>query len=440
MPDTLSILQNIANAGKALPLRTSRLISINARPHTPASPQVTPLSLPIPPPIYPQLVATGISSDVAQKLSDRYIESAREYSNVINSVYTKKIPSALGGQHSESRLRQVQRALQQRYQKQLQDWLEFMLSHPSGKKASSENRSQFNQNSVPMLEKYFQQNAYPSAADRVALAKRSSMTPRQIEVWFQNHRNRARKEGKALRRMIPGTHPTSQNDCLKCDQTNVSSTSTTSIPLISTNIPVYVFPAPYLPGQGASTEYESPVFDVLEWPRTPATRPVPKSSISVDDLAQLFASKLVLRSSDTRKRSFTDLNPGQSYYNTTYVVPSPAPHPSLVRRPSNPEELNCSQTNTLRRRIAPLPRRHGRQVSPPALQRSVLTLPPHSPLQASLNHESHPPAGINLNEIIAIYKQFFVPSTPHLRALNRSPNPVYMNQGINAIRLIEAPS
>lgn len=36
---------------------------------------------------------------------------------------------------------------------------------------------------VPFLETYFKYNAYPSAPDRVALAKKSMMTPRQIEVW-----------------------------------------------------------------------------------------------------------------------------------------------------------------------------------------------------------------------------------------------------------------
>ncbi|KAF9460091.1 hypothetical protein BDZ94DRAFT_1116866, partial [Collybia nuda] len=51
------------------------------------------------------------------------------------------------------------------------------------------------------LEKYFEYNAYPSAQDRSALARKSMMTPRQIEVWFQNHRNRFKKEGKALRRL-----------------------------------------------------------------------------------------------------------------------------------------------------------------------------------------------------------------------------------------------
>nr|AER51804.1 homeodomain 2 mating type protein [Pleurotus tuoliensis] len=57
------------------------------------------------------------------------------------------------------------------------------------------------QDYVPVLEKYFEYNAYPSAADRALMARKSMMTERQIEVWFQNHRNRARKDGKPLARL-----------------------------------------------------------------------------------------------------------------------------------------------------------------------------------------------------------------------------------------------
>ncbi|KIJ94115.1 hypothetical protein K443DRAFT_111002, partial [Laccaria amethystina LaAM-08-1] len=55
------------------------------------------------------------------------------------------------------------------------------------------------------LEKYFEYNAYPSAPDRLLLARKSMMTSRQIEVWFQNHRTRARKDGLPLRKLT--SHP-----------------------------------------------------------------------------------------------------------------------------------------------------------------------------------------------------------------------------------------
>ncbi|KAG6901150.1 hypothetical protein C0995_016451 [Termitomyces sp. Mi166 len=65
----------------------------------------------------------------------------------------------------------------------------------------------FNREYTPLLEKYFEFNAYPSAPDRAFLARKSMMSPRQIEVWFQNHRNRARKEGKCLRKLTDHSLP-----------------------------------------------------------------------------------------------------------------------------------------------------------------------------------------------------------------------------------------
>ncbi|KAG6848751.1 hypothetical protein H0H93_014385 [Arthromyces matolae] len=69
----------------------------------------------------------------------------------------------------------------------------------------------FNHEYTPLLEKYFEFNAYPSAPDRAILARKSMMTPRQIEVWFQNHRNRAKKEGKPLRRLTHQSLPRKLN-------------------------------------------------------------------------------------------------------------------------------------------------------------------------------------------------------------------------------------
>jgi hypothetical protein len=36
---------------------------------------------------------------------------------------------------------------------------------------------------VPLLERYFDYNAYPSTADRGILAEKTGLTHRQIEVW-----------------------------------------------------------------------------------------------------------------------------------------------------------------------------------------------------------------------------------------------------------------
>ncbi|KAJ7691228.1 hypothetical protein B0H14DRAFT_3906279 [Mycena olivaceomarginata] len=72
----------------------------------------------------------------------------------------------------------------------------------------------FNRDFIPFLEQYFEENAYPSSADRAAMAQKSMMEPRQIEVWFQNHRKRAKEEGRPVRRRS-ATDPAPLDLCLK---------------------------------------------------------------------------------------------------------------------------------------------------------------------------------------------------------------------------------
>ncbi|KAL1732124.1 hypothetical protein EV714DRAFT_271162 [Schizophyllum commune] len=52
----------------------------------------------------------------------------------------------------------------------------------------------------PLLERYFELNAYPSTADKKALAKHEGVAYRQINVWFQNRRARAKALNAPLQR------------------------------------------------------------------------------------------------------------------------------------------------------------------------------------------------------------------------------------------------
>ncbi|TRM66098.1 mating type protein A alpha Y mating type dependent binding region-domain-containing protein [Schizophyllum amplum] len=53
-------------------------------------------------------------------------------------------------------------------------------------------RPKFHSEYSPLLELYFHFNAYPTYADRRVLAQKTGMLMRQITVWFQNHRRRAK--------------------------------------------------------------------------------------------------------------------------------------------------------------------------------------------------------------------------------------------------------
>lgn len=52
----------------------------------------------------------------------------------------------------------------------------------------------------PLLEDYFKLNAYPSAADKKAMADHEGATYRQIHIWFQNRRARAKEQNIPLKK------------------------------------------------------------------------------------------------------------------------------------------------------------------------------------------------------------------------------------------------
>ncbi|KZP31121.1 hypothetical protein FIBSPDRAFT_849620, partial [Athelia psychrophila] len=85
------------------------------------------------------------------------------------------------------------------YTQNLQEWRnaaldKARLSLSTSTPARSTSRP-FNHDYVPVLEHYFAENPLPTHADKNHLAKVCGMTFRQIHVWFQNRRNRTRKEG-----------------------------------------------------------------------------------------------------------------------------------------------------------------------------------------------------------------------------------------------------
>ncbi|KAI4528326.1 hypothetical protein K525DRAFT_184591 [Schizophyllum commune Loenen D] len=93
------------------------------------------------------------------------------------------------------------------YVRQVERWHAQVMELPSRWKAEMEKQRQhigatmdgskpprpkFHSEYTPLLELYFRFNAYPTFADRRVLAKKTGMLTRQITVWFQNHRRRAK--------------------------------------------------------------------------------------------------------------------------------------------------------------------------------------------------------------------------------------------------------
>ncbi|KAJ7225322.1 hypothetical protein GGX14DRAFT_539451 [Mycena pura] len=186
---------------------------------------LAPISLPDPPSIHTQLIRLGCSSRLADDASRIYALNS-ERIRVATQTFFQRAFSELAKQPRHSaqtpfpRLLEdfattwYIRSLETLQQKALAAVKRRLAARRQNEVKASEEKKPFNHEFTPFLQQYFEYNAYPSAADRLEMANKSMMDPRQIEVWFQNHRRRAKKEGVDIRRLRPGD-PAPLELCLK---------------------------------------------------------------------------------------------------------------------------------------------------------------------------------------------------------------------------------
>lgn len=166
--------------------------------------------LPYPGPLAAELEASGMETNMAQRFSTAYVTAATRLKGKCESLLRKHYqnpnldisPNALSfaeaviSRKYHSILRQwKQAAFEVKYTNSTRSRTSFSF-FPTGK-----SRPAFNQvctsshalalvlcliiskDCIPLLERYFDYNAYPSAADRGILAEKTGLTHRQIEVW-----------------------------------------------------------------------------------------------------------------------------------------------------------------------------------------------------------------------------------------------------------------
>ncbi|KAF8349661.1 hypothetical protein F5887DRAFT_1069937 [Amanita rubescens] len=243
-------------------------------------------------------------------------------------------------------------------------------------------RTRFRQEYVPFLEQCFQLNAYPSNVERLRLARETKMSERQIEVWFQNHRNRARREGKVLRKAdtssyvhgaVSENHVSSDSSGYESESSSPSSDQETFSKVVDTTmqlcgpsktifnvkIPAHAFPTRYSEGRSMDKDIRLEFSANDFWMRRPTNvPPAVHEPIKLDELIILFSKRLTIQdttarrarkhdqpSMDTSKRS---ANPW--YTATTTFVPR-APLFALVKPQAKP---NCSPVKLASSKYAPI--------------------------------------------------------------------------------------
>nr|AAZ20170.1 homeodomain mating-type protein [Coprinellus disseminatus] len=342
------------------------------------------LSLPFPHDIVEEVQNSPVPEFAQSRIIGRIGLWYKETQSILRSEFEKTLnqlasvpQSSSDAQAARSRLPAVYEALYEDRSDKLRANIENALQqaavviakHREGA-ANVSGKPRFNNESIPLLETYFEHNAYPSAQDRALLARKSRMCPRQIEVWFQNHRRRAKKEGRRLRRLSQDPLPHEldfEHLNASMPQLLVPEEETRTTPLNeSSPIPVVIpvrlhsqhSPAPAAthadnalcapaPTRAFPTKYpptpdhvpclcsgKTWSFPAPEWPRRASGKaPTRKATITPDDLAVEFQKKLSITGSDGVKRTQDQLTAPAWYPFTTTL--QPAPHFALIRKPTS---------------------------------------------------------------------------------------------------------
>lgn len=77
------------------------------------------------------------------------------------------------------------------------------LGGPDGEGKQKLSRWQIGNGSLSVLEQVYQMDPFPGLDARRELAKQLSVSPRQVQVWFQNKRQRERRPPPAPE-LLPG--------------------------------------------------------------------------------------------------------------------------------------------------------------------------------------------------------------------------------------------
>ncbi|KAG6819102.1 hypothetical protein H0H93_015467 [Arthromyces matolae] len=332
------------------------------------------LQIPRPTPIVSKLEDIGLCSSTSQQISDVYLKSTQSlWESCQSSIQKAYSKASAKGQVSDQEMQIMINAWKHSYTQQIRTWADAALSRARDAVARArttaittsvkEKKPIFNHEYTPLLEQYFQYNAYPPAPDRAVLARKSLMTPRQIEVWFQNHRNRAKKEGKVLPRLTQEllssefslkymedkmpyfTIPINErrqvkeansfdrsltNDDISSLTPPASPPSSASFEIDPLNPPrsAHAFPVVYVPHNATPAEPRNFTFPPSIWYRKPATHLSSPRVVDMDELIMRFNQKLHLRAVEPRARGHTATRP---WCADRYTFCCPAPHPALVR-------------------------------------------------------------------------------------------------------------
>ncbi|KAI6136319.1 hypothetical protein F5141DRAFT_1073820 [Pisolithus sp. B1] len=297
------------------------------------------IRLPKPPPLLAPLLEAGAPQYLAKELHAFYLECAKQLKTRYTTVFSR-LRSELARLSTDGidtlndRLAPLFVHL---YTKSLQDWVRYEIEMFRVQRLSV-HKKQFNQtfnhDYLPLLENSFNEDPFPTHADKVALARKSGMSYQQIHVWFQNRRSRSRRVGKVLRKK-----PMFEDTALQlCANRCVTRPGETVVGLSCCIEPKK------LDLLGQSFDHCAAIglrhsaqirlkLDLDWWPRRSSSAKPRRSSFDMDGLVEGLSQLSVRdRTSGRGKRRQDGLHYQPAATSSITVVPLRAPHPALVQR------------------------------------------------------------------------------------------------------------
>ncbi|KAG1828111.1 homeodomain protein 2 [Suillus variegatus] len=363
-PSVESILKHITQ--RAHDIQSLAHPSCPLASQSPARHPIANISLPDPPSMQPALLAAGARPEISLAMDQAYQNRAAELRAFYQSALT--VMCSNQAQYPSKFCyvpkKKILPVFTDLYLKQLvtwrQDCVNFYLKHASTSdnvQTPSGIAPRFNHEYVPLLEYFFAENPFPTHADKAFLAKKSAMTYRQIHVWFQNRRNRKKKEGQVLRKKVmaegatlpldnlyqrmekfivpeerkaPASLPSPPHSPTKKGDDIMSIADNRCNPL-EPLAPLHAFPSSYPP----SCSYDPfpskngvMNFGTPKWLRRPMTTAVRRSVLDIDGLVDSFSRINILDDSGSRSRGSVDSFAAVA---AITVIPFPAPLPALIR-------------------------------------------------------------------------------------------------------------
>ncbi|KAI5115550.1 hypothetical protein M0805_000540 [Coniferiporia weirii] len=348
-----SIRRIVSNSGGFIPA---------AKAASTPPPDVGHLTLDVPDPatVSASLESDGIPKLIVDRFAVVFCQKCLALADRYKENYQKTALQLVEAGDSPLPLRRVLDAFQETYQKTTFRWLEEAKASireriaPVKKVVASatENtfvekpKSRFNQNSVPLLEDYFEENMFPSRADKAFLARKFNMTYRQIHVWFQNRRSRSKKISTTT-----GGTKVSQKSATRERTASIDNTIGRSSPIATIvpdsqsfpgNPPPCSFPAIYPPVIAVQEDPfpcrfgDFSCFSKPHWPRRPAVASSLQKEMDMSALCTAF-SELRIGDDAQPPRGLRDsAKRGGCDVTSSYTVrPMRAPLISLIRNPSS---------------------------------------------------------------------------------------------------------